>query len=569
LRKAEFFIFIIVCLFFIAPNSLAREYVSDWYIKDFQSEIIVNKDSSLTITEKIVADCGDLPDKHGIFRIIPTQIKTTEGTIQNPIELIGITDFNDNSVKYTTIKSAKNHTITWKIGDPNITVQGENYYKIKYRVKNAVRFGNSDFDELYWNLNGNFWDIETDYFLARIFFPDEVKKENSQVDYYTGYLGEKGKGLAQYRWVDENVLEFYSTKTLAKQQGITVSVTFPKNIFTPYEPSFYEQYGIYFWYLIPFLVFVICFMVWKKYGDDPSIKKTIIPEFEIPENFTPMQMGMLVSNGMFNTKFISATIIDLAVRGFISIEETKDKVILFSKKDFRLKRLHPQNALLSIIENSLLDMIFGGGDTIYLSDLKKTFYKHIPEIRKSAKNELIEKELITKKGLIFQILFMIIGFLLLSAGVPAIYFVGFSIIISGAIIVIFSFIMPKRTLKGAELNWRVKGFKLYMKTAEQYRQQFFEKENIFEKLLPYAMIFNMTKEWVKKMRDIYGEDYFKTHVPAWYVGTIAAGGFDIDSFASHVDSLSSSISSNVGGPSGAGGAGGAGGGGGGGGGGGW
>jgi uncharacterized membrane protein len=310
-------------------------------------------------------------------------------------------------------------------------------------------------------------------------------------------------------------------------------------------------------------------MVWKKYGDDPSIKKTIIPEFEIPENFTPMQMGMLVSNGMFNTKFISATIIDLAVRGFISIEETKDKVILFSKKDFRLKRLHPQNALLSIIENSLLDMIFGGGDTIYLSDLKKTFYKHIPEIRKSAKNELIEKELITKKGLIFQILFMIIGFLLLSAGVPAIYFVGFSIIISGAIIVIFSFIMPKRTLKGAELNWRVKGFKLYMKTAEQYRQQFFEKENIFEKLLPYAMIFNMTKEWVKKMRDIYGEDYFKTHVPAWYVGTIAAGGFDIDSFASHVDSLSSSISSNVGGPSGAGGAGGAGGGGGGGGGGGW
>jgi uncharacterized membrane protein len=129
--------------------------------------------------------------------------------------------------------------------------------------------------------------------------------------------------------------------------------------------------------------------------------------------------------------------------------------------------------------------------------------------------------------------------------------------------------MPKRTLKGAELNWRVKGFKLYMKTAEQYRQQFFEKENIFEKLLPYAMIFNMTKEWVKKMRDIYGEDYFKTHVPAWYVGTIAAGGFDIDSFASHVDSLSSSISSNVGGPSGAGGAGGAGGGGGGGGGGGW
>lgn len=568
MKKAKFFILIIVCLFFIAPTSLAREYVSDWYIKDFQSEIIVNKDSSLTITEKIVADCGNLPDKHGIFKILPTQTKTTEGTIYNPIELISITDFNDNPIKYTTIKSAKNHTITWKIGDPNITVQGENYYKIKYKVKNAVRFGNPDFDELYWNLNGNFWDMEIDYFFARIFFPDEIKKENSQVEYYTGYLGEKGKNLTEYRWVDENVLEFYSTKTLLQKQGITVSVTFPKNIFIPYKPSFFEKYARYFLYLIPIIVFIICFLIWKKYGDDPSIKKTIIPEFEIPENLTPMQMGMLVSNGMFNTKFISATIIDLAVRGFISIEQVEDKILLFTKKDFRLKRLHPQNVLLSTIENSLSDMIFERKEEIYLSDLKKTFYKNIPEIKKSAKNDLIEKNLITKRGLTCQILFMVIGSVFLSLGIPTIYFSGLSIIISGVIILIFAVIMPKRTLKGAELNWRVKGFKLYMKTAEQYRQQFFEKENIFEKLLPYAMIFNMTKEWVKKMEQIYGAEYFKTHVPIWYVGAMT-GGFDIDGFASHMDSLSSSISSNVGGPSGAGGAGGAGGGGGGGGGGGW
>ena len=52
--------------------------------------------------------------------------------------------------------------------------------------------------------------------------------------------------------------------------------------------------------------------------------------------------------------------------------------------------------------------------------------------------------------------------------------------------------------KGAELLWRIKGFKLYMETAEKYRQQFYEKENIFEKLLPYAMVFGMTEIWVKK-----------------------------------------------------------------------
>jgi Predicted membrane protein (DUF2207). len=83
--------------------------------------------------------------------------------------------------------------------------------------------------------------------------------------------------------------------------------------------------------------------------------------------------------------------------------------------------------------------------------------------------------------------------------------------------------MPKRTLKGAELNWRVKGFKLYMETAEKYRAQFNEKENIFEKFLPYAMVFGMTKLWIKKMEKIYGKEYFASYHPVWYAGNFAAG----------------------------------------------
>jgi len=561
-------LFLIVFLIF-SPVASARtfQYITDWYLKDFQTEIVVNKDSTLSITEKIDADCGPLTHKYGIFRILPTQIKTTEGTIKTPIELISITDFDGNPLKYTTIKNNTDHTITWKIGDPDVAVAGDNFYKIKYKVKNAIRFNNSNFDELYWNLNGNFWDIETDSFVAAIIFPEEVTEQNSQVDYYTGYLGEKNKNLAEYQWIDRNVLQFNSTATLLKQQGITASITFPKNIFTPYKPSFSEKYGAYFWFLLPLIVFLACFLLWNKYGKDPHLHKTIIPEFEIPENLSPMQMGMLVSSGRFNTRFISATIIDLATRGLVSIEQIKEKVIVFSKKDFRLKRLHPQNTLLSKIENSILDMIFEGGEEIFLSDLKKEFYKNIPQLRKAAKNDLTEKGLVTKKGLVFQAIFLTSAIIIFA--VPFFFhFVSLALWISAGILLIFSFIMPRRTEKGAELNWRIKGFKLYMKTAEQYRQRFFEKENIFEKLLPYAMIFNMTKEWVKKMRDIYGADYFQAHIPVWYIG-MTAGGFDVDSFASEINSLAASISSNVGGPSGAGGAGGAGGGGGGGGGGGW
>ena len=54
------------------------------------------------------------------------------------------------------------------------------------------------------------------------------------------------------------------------------------------------------------------------------------------------------------------------------------------------------------------------------------------------------------------------------------------------LLIVFGFFMPKRTQKGVDLLFRIKGLERYMRTAEQYRQKFYEKENIFDKLLPVA-----------------------------------------------------------------------------------
>lgn len=77
----------------------------------------------------------------------------------------------------------------------------------------------------------------------------------------------------------------------------------------------------------------------------------------------------------------------------------------------------------------------------------------------------------------------------------------------------------------------------------------------------------MTKQWIKKMQDIYGADYLATHSALWYAGGM--NSFNADDFASVIDGLSSDIAASASSPSGAGGSGGSGGGGGGGGGGGW
>jgi uncharacterized membrane protein len=575
--KNKLFIVAFLCLALFPFQSLAREYVYDWYIKNFETGILVNPDSSLLITERITADCGNVPGKHGIFRVLPTQTNTPEGTIKTPIKLISITDFNDRPLKYSTTNNPFEHTVTWKIGDPDKTVSGVNYYKIVYQVKNAILFNNPDLDELYWNLNGNFWNLEIDNFRANLVFPSEVIETNTIIDYYTGSLGSKDKSLANYAWVNDNVLQFSSTKTLLEKEGITASITFPKGIFTPYKPSFAEQYGNYFWFLIPLAAFGFCFKTWEKYGKDPRINKSIMPEYENPDNLSPIEMGVLLSNGQLKNELISAGIVNLAVKGIISIEEMK-KSWLLAGQDFKLKKLIALGNVadsLSPTEKLLLQSIFGAKDEILLSSLKNEFYKHLPKIEKSTRNDLVVKGLITRKGQSLKERFLVSSIVLFATAWIFMFVfsqLALEFLISANIaalaMFIFAFFMPKRTEEGTALVWRLKGFKLYMETAEKYRQQFFEKENIFEKFLPYAMVFGITGLWIKKMKEIYGENYFATYHPVWYVGLVS-GSFNVDSFTSTLNGISSSISSNMGTTSGAGGAGGAGGGGGGGGGGGW
>ena len=225
----------------------------------------------------------------------------------------------------------------------------------------------------------------------------------------------------------------------------------------------------------------------------------------------------------------------------------------------------------STAQGVLLNALLGGKDEVMLSSLKNSFYQKIPVIKNAAIADLKQKDLIDPSGLKFRILFIVIAlvffFAVFGAAGTGLFGLAIALAVSAVIILVFGLLMPRRTSKGAELNWRIKGFRLYMETAEKYRSQFNEKENIFEKFLPYAIMFGIAKLWAQKMEMIYGKEYFATYHPIWYVGAI--GNFNADSFAANLNSLSSSIAANAGTASGAGGGGFAGGGGGGGGGGGW
>ena len=601
---------ILVSVFLLSISFLpitisARTNIYDWYIKNYDTEIIVNKDSSLLITEKITADCDSLPNKHGIFRIVPYEIRTDTGIIKMPIKLISITDFNGHPYKYQTILDIKNKTITWKIGDPRKTVTGENNYQIVYQISNAIRFSNESFDELYHNLLGGFWQLEIDNFSAKVIFPQEINKNNTQVYLYSGTNNEKSNYLANYYWLNEHILKVDSLPgiTIIPGQAITLSAAMPKGIFKqPSNSQIILAQTISFiqaiidksflWYLLPLIVFIICFRIWQKHGKDLKLsKKPIIPEYDVPFDLTPLEVSLLLNDFLLRNEAITATLIYFATKGLITIEEKEENKFIFKTKKFVFHREKPfpQELQNCTAEKYLFNLLFQN------DEVKETTLESFSERYKKMKNWKNEKEfwnaiysdftqrdLVSEKSLrlrdklIYFGVGIILGLYLIwgfsdkfNYSYSANFFIA--LILTDIIIFLFAALMPQLTLKGQEAKWRLKGFKLYLETAEKYREQFYEKENIFEKFLPYAIIFKMTNLWIKKMKQIYGEEYMNSHTPTWYVSSsnFSMPSMNFNSFASSLSSLSSSISSSVGGSSGVGGGGSAGGGGGGGGGGGW
>jgi len=574
----------ICCLLFFASPVAARENVDDWYIKDFQTKIDVNKDSGLDITEKILADCGTASGKHGIFRVLPKKYQTLAGDFILPLELISIKDASGQDLPYSVINDSG--TVTYQIGSADKEVQGENFYEIKYHYKNALRTERADFDEFYWNVLGSFWDLEIDSFSAQINFPQEINQNNTELNYYSGYSdssdsSHSASDFETHRWLSPNVLEVSSLRTAMPGEGITVSATFPKNIVTPYQLTFEDRYGLTLAQLVYNLtlllalilvVFIICFRLWKKYGRDPRLNRTIVPEFEIPEDLSPLEMGGIMRKGGFRNSFITATVIHLAAQGYLKIESVVEKIAIFTINDFKLIRTEKKVlSTLYPVDFLVLENLFGGQPEVKLSDLKQKFYQYLPNISKKLLENLATRQLVDKKGYSYRMGMIIAGPIMMFLGFQLVWVFPWmfsGIIVAGLIILSFGLFMDRLTVKGAELNWRIKGFKLYMNTAEKYRSRFQEKEGTIEKLLPYAILFGITKKWLNKMKDIYGEEYFATYHPAFMVGTLSTMNFD--SFMSTVNSISSNISSSVApSSSGSSGGGSSGGGGGGGGGGGW
>ncbi len=544
-------------------------------IDSFDTIINVNRDSTVRVEETIVYDF-ESSSKHGIFRDIPVDYKTDLGNQSAHIKDITVTDENGNSYNFTTSKVGNDEEI--KIGDPNILISGVHTYKIGYTVERAIGYFSS-YDEIYWNATGNEWPVPILSASAKVVLPSDVPMSDIRTACFYGSFGSTNT-------CTNSGLTFTAPQILSLNQGLTVAVSFPKGVVV--QPSFLTRVLNFFSdnviLFLPVVVFIFMFVLWWRKGRDPKGSGVIIAEYDAPDNLTPLEI-----KGILKTKLtpqdISAEIIYLATRGYIKITKVKEAKFLLGDADYSLSLLKPIDASLNEADKLLLSGIFAEGDTVLTSSLKLKFYKNIPPIYKSVYDSLATKEYYVKNpqnviapyhalgvGVIVLVYILArLGDRVIETLNISFFETAFVVGVSVLIIIGFGYLMPAKTKKGAETKDKILGLKEYLQIAEKDRINFHDapekRPELFEKLLPYAMVLGVEKAWAKEFEGIY------VNPPSWYNDPYNRGAFNVFIFSTNMTNFSgvavSSLSTAPGRSSGVGGGGFSGGGGGGGGGGSW
>jgi uncharacterized membrane protein YgcG len=370
------------CFLLLAGATAAS---GDERILDYHSDVTVDPDGWLTVTETIRVRVEGDKIKHGIYRDFPVRYTGRAYTrVVVPFEVIDVT-LDGQPVEYS-VKSqdgmaplAGSARIASagamkrvKIGSANVTLRPGTYtYRITYRTSRQIGFF-EDHDELYWNVTGNDWAFPIDHARASIHLPAGIPIGQIRHEGYTGPVGGKGKDYRSS--VDDNgVVQFVSTGPLAPGEGLTIVATWPKG-FVP-EPDSQTRLA---WllrdnlYLVIGLVgiavsvvFFLFLWVWK--GRDPP-KGVIIPMFAPPDGMCPAAVRYVSRMG-FDRDCLTAAVINLAVKGHLTIENDGD--------DYRLNAAQSRNRNgPSACETKALGLL-KGRRSITLSNTHATLFKSV------------------------------------------------------------------------------------------------------------------------------------------------------------------------------------------------
>ncbi len=484
---------------------------------------------------------------------------------------------------------------------------GRQTYVLRYTVDgalNAIRNDPDvpDQDELYWNATGHDWDIPIEHVTVTVTGPADV------VD-HACYAGRHGS-TAECDTLDAAGGQVSAASgRLPAGSGVTIMAAFPAGTFGDISPILRdapsstspfdrpdERYTAtaaaadFIWsnaaWVGPLLLALpVAYGVRRVRqgrdlqfadlppgvlpppGSTPRVarvtgKPAVAVRFTPPDRLRPGEVGAL-DDKRASTKHISATLVDLAVRGHLRIHESETTTVFGRPKDWLLVAT-PQEATggsLRDYEQTLLGALFGGRRQVWLSQLRNRFHHTMRVARRqlgAGLTQLFSRPLSggVSTRVFFPLVFGIIIFVSYftsstgaSTPLSTVFLFLVLLALTGAFVLaaaVTSRASRQRTPLGRALHEQSRGFERYLSTAEAEQLRFEEGADIFSRYLPYAIVYDVADRWTEIFAQLEAQGG-PVHRPTWYVGTRAfhSGSFRdlgraVSSFASTAGSTMSS-----------------------------
>ena len=521
-------------------------FAQDFTVKNYSVEVYINKDGYFDVVEKYHLNF-EFP-KHGIYRDIKVcyDLENQDGSIEKREIQIGEIEVPGYKFeKSSKFEQRMSCNAQIKIGDADITLVGDQDYEIRYRVYNAFLHEESQ-DQFYWNIKPNNWNADFQKIHFQIHLPEGVNISPDKVFIYSGLVGNSTPSSDFDSSLNGQVFSASSNDGVISSGGeaVTVLIKMPPGSIKEIKPfwPFWSDYG---WTIILGLIIFGFIRIWVLHGKDDHVSTTT--SYYPPQGMDPAMAGYLIDDSGDTSDLISL-IPFWATQGYLKIEEI-DKKGWFAKDDTKLIKLNSLPPGTPSYQRKIFDGLFtkyGDSQEVLISSLKEKFYTTMNASKSSLKdaaqiyyvNESRKIRNYTIGGLIF---------LLIILSPIALYFWGILAVVSTVVTLIFLLIMSqfliKKNSKGNLALSELKGFKNFIKIAEENKLKMLLKEDptYFESTMSYALAFGMFDKWSRKF------DALNIPPPTWYTsntGRMMNMNHFSQSFSSSINSARSTMVSS-------------------------
>lgn len=337
-------------------------------IKDFKSNIKIETNSVIDVTEQITMRIDDF-GKHGTIRQIPNRKKDSENRVFESKFSVYDCKINGRSAQF--VAEVQGDHISIRIGDGAVILEPGLYtFTIAYKATRQIGFFDK-YDELYWNVTGDMWNMPIEKASCTVELPAGNKKFRS-LEWYRGARGESGYMQNGQRLANT----VCTTKGLNAREGLTVCYTFDKGLVTEPAPYFGAMKTIENIALAVAILSFVLFAFLIFHAITHKKQEVVIPIWDIPREITP-SISRYVNFAKCGQTALSADIIFLATKGYIKIKENEEKsgfsIFTTTKRNLSLECIKPLDEVMNDPELSedlrdIMKELFADDNTISLTD---------------------------------------------------------------------------------------------------------------------------------------------------------------------------------------------------------